>query len=187
MIIVSKPSKAIRAPIVWNRPTAGMFDYHYDLAGLYYQVLCIAMNAKAMVKETDTSPSSRWSTTVKSERRVEHGGWSTCQIVLSPTLTREPSEMFFSPPRLWFIRNHIKLWHFPLNLSLTKKKPCLITAHAVLMKATMTSSWRWCTNAGWRTRTPNQVNLQIAHVFVVFPSGHILLLPESPAWLTFFC
>jgi len=28
---------AIRAPIVWNRPTAGMFDYHYDLAGLYYQ------------------------------------------------------------------------------------------------------------------------------------------------------
>ena len=112
MTIVSKPSKAIRAPIVWNRPTAGMFDYHYDLAGLYYQVVVIAMNAKTMVKETDTSPSSRWSTTVKSERRVEHGGWSTCQIVLSPTLTREPSEMFFSPPRLWFIRNHIKLWHF---------------------------------------------------------------------------
>ena len=51
MIIVSKPSKAIRAPIVWNRPTAGMFDYHYDLAGLYYQVVVIAMNAKAMVKE----------------------------------------------------------------------------------------------------------------------------------------
>jgi len=112
MIVVSQPSKAIRAPIVWNRPTAGMFDYHYDLAGLYYQVVVIAMNAKTVVKETDTSPSSRWSTTVKSERRVEHGGWSTCQIVLSPTLTREPSEMFFSPPRLWFIRNHIKLWHF---------------------------------------------------------------------------
>ena len=31
------------------------------------------------------------------------------------------------------------------------------------MKATMTSSWRWCTNAGWRTRTPNQVNLQIVY------------------------
>jgi len=28
---------AIRAPIVWNRPTAGLFDYHYDVAGLYYQ------------------------------------------------------------------------------------------------------------------------------------------------------
>ena len=97
MIIVSKPSKAIRAPIVWNRPTAGMFDYHYDLAGLYYQVVVIALNAKALVKETDTSPSSRWSTTAKSERRVELGGWSTCQIVLSPTLTREPSEMFFLP------------------------------------------------------------------------------------------
>ena len=59
MKIVSKPSKAIRAPIVWNRPTAGMFDYHYDLAGLYYQVVVIAMNAKTMVKEIDTSPSSR--------------------------------------------------------------------------------------------------------------------------------
>ena len=51
MIIVSKPSKAIRAPIVWNRPTAGMFDYHYDLAGLYYQVVVVAMNANAMVTE----------------------------------------------------------------------------------------------------------------------------------------
>jgi len=28
---------AIRAPIVWNRPTTGLFDYHYDVAGLYYQ------------------------------------------------------------------------------------------------------------------------------------------------------
>ena len=185
MIVVSKPSKAIRAPIVWNRPTAGMFDYHYDLAGLYYQVVVIAMNAKTMVKETDTSPSSRWSTTVKSERRVEHGGWSTCQIALSPTLTREPSEMFFLP--LVFGSKETTLNCDIFSLSLTQKKPCLITAHAVLMKATMTSSWRWCTNAGWRTRTPNQVNLQIAHVFVVFPSGHILLLPESPAWLTFFC
>jgi len=26
-----------RAPIIWNRPTAGLFDYHYDVAGLYYQ------------------------------------------------------------------------------------------------------------------------------------------------------
>ena len=30
--------QAIRAPIIWNRPTAGLFDYHYDVAGLYYQV-----------------------------------------------------------------------------------------------------------------------------------------------------
>jgi len=27
----------IRAPIVWHRPIAGLYDYHYDLAGLYYQ------------------------------------------------------------------------------------------------------------------------------------------------------
>jgi len=28
---------AIRAPIVWNKPDPGQFDYHYDVAGLYYQ------------------------------------------------------------------------------------------------------------------------------------------------------
>ena len=33
--------QAIRAPIVWNRPTTGLFDYHYDVAGLYYQVMLI--------------------------------------------------------------------------------------------------------------------------------------------------
>ena len=158
MIIVSKPSKAIRAPIVWNRPTAGMFDYHYDLAGLYYQVVVIALNAKALVKETDTPPPA--DDQLLSRAR---GGWSSEGGRLARSsrvqLWQESLVRCFSPPRLWFQRNHIKLWHFPLNLSLIQKKPCLITAHAVLMKATMTSSWRWCTNAGWRTRTPNQVNL----------------------------
>ena len=72
MIIVSKPSKAIRAPIVWNRPTAGMFDYHYDLAGLYYQVVVIALNAKALVKETDTPPPA--DDQLLSRAR---GGWSS--------------------------------------------------------------------------------------------------------------
>jgi len=27
----------IRAPIIWNRPAPALYDYHYDLAGLYYQ------------------------------------------------------------------------------------------------------------------------------------------------------
>jgi len=27
----------IRTPIVWNRPAPGLYDYHYDAAGLYYQ------------------------------------------------------------------------------------------------------------------------------------------------------
>ena len=26
---------------MWNRPTTGLFDYHYDVAGLYYQVMLI--------------------------------------------------------------------------------------------------------------------------------------------------
>lgn len=27
----------IRAPIIWNKPSPGLYDYHYDVAGLYYQ------------------------------------------------------------------------------------------------------------------------------------------------------
>jgi len=29
--------KELRAPIIWNRPCSGLYDYHYDVAGLYYQ------------------------------------------------------------------------------------------------------------------------------------------------------
>merc|ERR1712002_231403 len=27
----------VRTPIIWNRPSPGLYDYHYDVAGLYYQ------------------------------------------------------------------------------------------------------------------------------------------------------
>jgi len=27
----------VRAPMVWEKPTANMYNYHYDIGGLYYQ------------------------------------------------------------------------------------------------------------------------------------------------------
>ena len=41
--------QAIRAPIVWNRPTAGLFDYHYDVAGLYYQVNSTNLDSRCLM------------------------------------------------------------------------------------------------------------------------------------------
>ena len=29
---------SIRAPMVWEKPTAGLYNYHYEIDGLYYQV-----------------------------------------------------------------------------------------------------------------------------------------------------
>ena len=28
----------LRAPAIWEKPTAAIYNYHYDIAGLYYQV-----------------------------------------------------------------------------------------------------------------------------------------------------
>ena len=78
--------QAIRAPIVWNRPTTGLFDYHYDVAGLYYQVMLILILMLIL-------PLSRWSTTVWRERRAGCAGWWTCQTGLCPTTTGELSKL----------------------------------------------------------------------------------------------
>ena len=28
----------VRAPIIWEKPSSSMYDYHYEISGLYYQV-----------------------------------------------------------------------------------------------------------------------------------------------------
>ena len=126
MIIVSKPSKAIRAPIVWNRPTAGMFDYHYDLAGLYYQVVVIALNAKALVKETDTPPPADdqllsrarggWSSEggrLARSSRVQLWQESLVRCFFSPSslVPKKPHETVTFSPCLWPKRHRVWLQH----------------------------------------------------------------------------
>ena len=34
----SEAQSSIRAPTVWEKPTASNYDYHYEIGGIYYQV-----------------------------------------------------------------------------------------------------------------------------------------------------
>jgi len=46
----------VRAPMVWEKPTAGLYDYHYEIDGLYYQPMisyCIGRSAGARRKVVD--------------------------------------------------------------------------------------------------------------------------------------
>merc|ERR1711872_885003 len=46
----------VRAPMVWEKPTAGLYDYHYEIDGLYYQPMisyCIGRAAGGRRKVVD--------------------------------------------------------------------------------------------------------------------------------------
>jgi len=46
----------VRAPMVWEKPTAGIYDYHYEIDGLYYQPMisyCMGRSAGARRKVVD--------------------------------------------------------------------------------------------------------------------------------------
>jgi len=46
----------VRAPMVWEKPTAGLYDYHYEIDGLYYQPMisyCMGRSAGARRKVVD--------------------------------------------------------------------------------------------------------------------------------------
>lgn len=46
----------IRAPMVWEKPTANLYDYHYEIGGLYYQPMisyCMARENGASRKAVD--------------------------------------------------------------------------------------------------------------------------------------
>merc|ERR1712128_318365 len=47
---------SIRAPMVWEKPTAGLYNYHYEIDGLYYQPMisyCMGRSAGARRKVVD--------------------------------------------------------------------------------------------------------------------------------------
>jgi len=46
----------VRAPMVWEKPTAGLYDYHYEIDGLYYQPMvsyCMGREVGARRKVVD--------------------------------------------------------------------------------------------------------------------------------------
>ena len=68
--------QSIRAPIVWNRPTAGLFDYHYDVAGLYYQVNSIAMFILKLILMVKHSANDQLLRGARGGRGAEGGGYA---------------------------------------------------------------------------------------------------------------
>ena len=89
-------------------------------------------------------------------------------------------------PRLWLKRNHIKLWHLPLVFDPKE------TLSDYSTRGPDEGDYDKFLTMMYQRRMKDKnakssKSVDCLYVFVVFPSGHILLLPESPAWLTFFC
>ena len=42
----SEMKSNLRAPTIWEKPPNSMYDYHYEISGLYYQVFIWMLNIK---------------------------------------------------------------------------------------------------------------------------------------------
>ena len=53
----SEAKDNLRAPAIWEKPTAAIYNYHYDIGGLYYQVKTLLLSQYLVFK---VSKSCSW-------------------------------------------------------------------------------------------------------------------------------
>ena len=47
----------IRAPAIWEKPTAAVYNYHYEIGGLYYQVKTLLLQT---INSFQFAPATNW-------------------------------------------------------------------------------------------------------------------------------
>ena len=96
----SKAQASIRAPTVWEKPTASNYDYHYEIGGIYYQVRYPVSPCRLVVT---VSLHSRCCAIAWTGSEASRATLSTSLTESSRTTTNDPSEDL---PKLVF-KSHI--------------------------------------------------------------------------------